>query len=156
MPYIIDGHNLIGQLSDIHLDDPEDEIQLIQRLADFFRNVQKSGTVYFDRRGVGAKRKYKLGRVQVEFVTPPNNADHAIQNRVRRLKGEARNYTVVSSDHEVMQAARSAGAQVIDAQSFIRQMEQSKMIEGKSEKPESPLTPEDIQFWQQLFENSSE
>jgi predicted RNA-binding protein with PIN domain len=156
MPYLIDGHNLIGNLSDIHLDDPDDEIRLIQRLVEFFKNARKSGTVYFDQRGYGAQRKYKLGRLQIEFVTPPNTADGAIQNKVRRLKREARNYTVVSSDREVMQAASNAGAQVIDSQTFIRQLEGSRTIGGESEKPESPLTPEDIKFWQQLFENPSE
>jgi S-adenosylhomocysteine hydrolase len=33
MPYMIDGHNLIGKLPDISLDDPNDEALLVQKLA---------------------------------------------------------------------------------------------------------------------------
>src|SRR4030067_3565369 len=102
MPYLIDGHNLIGSMPDINLDDPEDEIRLIQMLDRFLFKVRKSATVYFDQRGPGAQRRFKSGRLQVEFITSPHTADHAIQNRLRQLKGEAHNYTVVSSDHEVL------------------------------------------------------
>ncbi len=32
MHYLIDGHNLIAQISDISLDDPDDEAKLVLRL----------------------------------------------------------------------------------------------------------------------------
>ena len=35
MNYLIDGHNLIGQLPDISLDDPNDEALLVQKLSGF-------------------------------------------------------------------------------------------------------------------------
>jgi predicted RNA-binding protein with PIN domain len=154
MPYLIDGHNLIGSMLDIQLDDPEDEIQLIRRLSEFLKTTRKSGTVYFDQRSQASHRKYKSGRLKIEFITPPDTADIAIQNRLRQLKGEARNYTVISSDHEVMQAARNAGSKVLDSRAFAQQLESSPIIRDENEKPEGNLTPEDLQFWQQIFKNS--
>jgi predicted RNA-binding protein with PIN domain len=153
MPYLIDGHNLIGSIADIHLDDPEDELQLMQRLGKFLKDSRKSGTVYFDQRAPGTRRMFKVGRLQVEFATPPNSADLAIQDKLQRLKGEARNYTVISSDREVMQAAMDAGAQVMDSHTFIKLLERPhKMIRG-NEKPEAALSPEELEFWQKMFEN---
>jgi predicted RNA-binding protein with PIN domain len=155
MPYLFDGHNLIGRLENISLDDPEDELRLIQLLTEFLKDKRKSGTVYFDQRGPGARRKFKVGRLQVEFTTSPNTADHAIQKRLIRLKGETRNYTVVSSDREVMEAAKNAGAQVMDSHTFIQHLPRSHTIGDENEKPEGKLSSEDLQFWQQVFDNPS-
>ncbi len=156
MPYLIDGHNLIASMPDIHLDDPEDELQLIRRLSEFLRNTGKTGTVYFDRRGQGALGKFKSGRLAVEFITSPNTADHAIRNKLLSLKGEARNYTVVSSDHEVIHAALQSGAQIIDSPSFADQLVDPRVAKNENKKPEGTLTTEDLQFWQQLFKNPPE
>jgi hypothetical protein len=35
MPYLIDAHNLIGQLEDLSLSDPNDEAILVTRLKAF-------------------------------------------------------------------------------------------------------------------------
>ena len=156
MPYLIDGHNLIGKLPDIHLDDPEDEIQLIEKLGDLFKRKRISGTVYFDQRGPGMKRKYKLGRLQVEFSTPPNTADSAIRFRLRQLKKDASNYIVVSSDHQIMDAARAAGAQVLDSQTFAQELDPSPLDSDESEKPQSPLSSDELRHWQKLFEGDDD
>jgi len=155
MPYLIDGHNLIGRMRDISLNDPEDESRLIQTLIKFLNEVRKSGIVYFDQRIPGRQSKYKRGRLQVEFITPPHTADHAIQNKLRQLKREAHNYTVISSDYEVIQIAKERGAQVIESQEFVQQFLESPNIGDESEKPERSLTSEDIQYWQEMFNNPS-
>ena len=40
--YLIDGHNLIGQLPDLSLTDPDDEAKLVQKLTGFPR-ARRSG-----------------------------------------------------------------------------------------------------------------
>jgi len=155
MPYLIDGHNLIGSMPDINLDDPEDETRLIQMIDRFLFKVRKSATVYFDQHSPGSQRRFKSGRLQVEFSTSPHTADHAIQNRLRQLKGEARNYTVISSDHEVLQAAREAGAQVIESHTFVRHLVGPPITGDENGKPECSLTPEDIGYWQKMFGDPS-
>ncbi|MBL8045607.1 MAG: hypothetical protein JNL09_03645, partial [Anaerolineales bacterium] len=49
MPFLIDGHNLIGKMPGLRLDDPDDERQLVQFLRAYLARVKKSGTVVFDR-----------------------------------------------------------------------------------------------------------
>ena len=155
MPYLIDGHNLIGHMRDIRLNDPEDEARLIQMLSSFLNRVQKSGIVYFDQRAPGVQGKHRRGRLQVEFIAAPYTADHAIQNKLRQLKGEAHNYTIISSDHEVIQTAKERGAQVIESHKFIQQFLEFPSVRDKNEKPERILTSEEIRYWQKQFENPS-
>jgi predicted RNA-binding protein with PIN domain len=156
MPYLFDGHNIIGKIPEIHLDDPEDERQLVHLLSKFLSRVAKTGTVYFDRRSPGGKRKYRLGRLQVEFMTSPNTADQAIQTKLRRLRGEARNYTVVTSDREIETTAKAMGAKVIQSQVFVQQLEDQPSTIDREEKPEYSLSIEDVELWEKIFRNSNE
>jgi len=156
MPYLIDGHNLIGSMPDIHLDDPDDEMQLIDRLSDFFKRRRISGTVYFDQRGSGMERKFRSGRVKVEFATSPNTADMAIQRQLQRLKRNASNYIVVSSDRQIQKAARVAGASVLNSVEFARQLGGPSTITEENEKPQGPLSPDDVRHWQKIFRNNEE
>ena len=43
MFYLIDGHNLIGQLADIDLDDPNDESLLVQKLNGWTSRTRTTG-----------------------------------------------------------------------------------------------------------------
>lgn len=47
MPYLIDGHNLIGKVPNLRQDDPEDEKQLIEMLQEFCQRTGKYKEVYF-------------------------------------------------------------------------------------------------------------
>ena len=156
MPYLIDGHNLIGKMPHIHLDDPDDEMQLVHILVEFLNKVKRSGTVYFDKRAPGVERKFRSGRLLVEFMTSPNTADLAIRSKLRALKGEARNYTVVSSDHEVIQAARVAESKVIDSVTFTRQITDPQSTQDVDSRSDTSLSSEEIRFWQKLFGDPSE
>ena len=48
MPILIDGHNLIGRLPDLRLDDPDDEAKLVLRLRAYAARTRKRITVVFD------------------------------------------------------------------------------------------------------------
>jgi predicted RNA-binding protein with PIN domain len=156
MPYLIDGHNLIGSMPDIHLDDPEDELQLIHRLSDLFKRRRISGTVYFDQRGPGMERQFSAGRLKVEFATSPNTADRAIQARLQGLKRDAPNYIVVTSDHQIQNTARKAGARILESADFAQQLGVSNADPPENEKPDIPMSPRDVRQWQKLFEKNDE
>jgi predicted RNA-binding protein with PIN domain len=155
MPYLIDGHNLIGSMPDIHLADPDDEMQLVQQIVLYFGKTRKSGTIYFDRRGPGAARTTRFGRLKVEFTTPPNTADHAIQKRLKQLRGEARNYIVISSDRQVQQAAYEAGARVMESHDFVLLLQTKEAVRNGDEKPTPPITSNDVNYWEGVFRNST-
>ena len=151
MPYLIDGHNLIGQMPNICLHDPEDEMQLVLILNEFFKKRRISGTVFFDRRGPGLARKTGAGRLKVEFATPPNTADRMIEQRLRSIKKEASNCVVISSDREIQTVARVLGAKVMDSSEFAKQLQDSNTRFEEDEKPQSPISAKELRRWEKLF-----
>lgn len=152
MPYIIDGHNLIGKLSSIGLDDPDDEQKLIQLLREFLTKRNKRGTVFFDQAAPGSSTELKLGRLRVRFVRPPRIADEAIQSYLRRIKPEATNYIVVTSDRELQETAKQIGARWISSEEFASLITASNKSEPSLDKPQSPLTPQEVEEWEKLFD----
>ncbi len=152
MPYIVDGHNLIPKIPGLSLRAVDDEIELIKRLQAFQRRVRKKIEVYFDKAPPGEARMQRFGSIQAHFSPEGKTADGAILARLRQLGGDARTWTVVSSDHQVQAAARAAHARVVDAHTFARQMV-SPAPESKPApaKPNGPLSPEEIDEWLDLF-----
>jgi predicted RNA-binding protein with PIN domain len=153
MPYLIDGHNLIACMPSIDLDDPDDENRLIDKLRTYCIRMGKGMVVYFDRRAPGTNDPSPAAGLIVHFVTPPTSADEAIRDHLLRLGREAPNWTVVSSDHAVQTAARQAGARFLDGPTFARQLLVEESSARETEKPDSPLSEEEIAEWERLFRN---
>ncbi len=152
MPYIIDGHNLIGKLSSIDLADPDDEQKLIQLLREFLAKRNKRATVFFDQAAPGSSTELKLGRLRVRFVRPPRIADEAIRSYLSRIRPEATNYIVVTSDRELQGAAKQIGARWISSQEFASLITTSKKSEPALGKPQNPLTPQEIVECEKFFD----
>ncbi len=154
MPYLIDGHNLIAQIADISLDDPNDEARLLLRLRSFCARTGRKVFVYFDRRAPGAQDPPSAGGLSVHFVKTPRTADDAILAHLRRLGREAHNWTVVSSDREIQQVAKHAGARILTGSDFARLLAPSENVAEESEKPAPPSSKEEVANWERLFRNS--
>lgn len=122
MPYLIDGHNLIGQLPEISLAEIDDEQRLIELLQVFCYRENRTAEVYFDNAPPGVPRARKYGRLTAFYTRAGKSADQAIAERLHRLGKEARNWTVVSSDHQVQAAAKAKQAKVISSSAFARQL----------------------------------
>jgi predicted RNA-binding protein with PIN domain len=149
MPYLIDGHNLIPKLG-LRLDSPDDEMQLIGILQEFCRLQRREAEVYFDGAPIGQARTQKFGIVTVHFVRLGTTADSAIQSRLEKLGRAARNWIVVSSDHEVQASARSVRADVISSEKFAELLKRSNSLEIKSDE-EYKLSSEEVNEWLKLF-----
>src|SRR5512135_628624 len=117
MPYLIDGHNLIPK-SGIRLDSVDDEMELVNALQEFARLERRDVEVYFDGAPPGSAGSRRFGRVNAHFVRLGSTADSAIRTHLKRLGGAARNWIVVSSDHEVQGAARAAHARSLPSEKF--------------------------------------
>lgn len=152
MPYMIDGHNLIGNLPGISLQDPDDEARLVELLAAFCSKTKKRATVYFDRGTHGSHDPLLIGDVTARFVKPPATADQALSSHLRQLGGEAKNWTVVSSDRDVQRAARSAGARILSSHEFASMLHPATPPSEVPEKPSAPDSKEEIAFWEKLFQ----
>lgn len=128
MPYLIDGHNLIPKLG-LDLSSFDDEIALIERLNEFCR-ISRRGQldIYFDNAQPGAPEKRKIGLVNAHFVRKPMIADEAIRLRLKQLKNDAKNWSVISSDHQVQAEAKSVGAKVITSDEFARTVSETLRV----------------------------
>lgn len=149
MPYLIDGHNLIGRMRAISLSDPDDEARLVALLAAWCDRRATSATVYFDRGAPAAGGARRQGRVTVRFVRPPGTADGAIRGQLRRIGRTASNWTVVSSDREVTAAARRAGARCLQSETFAAEL-QTRSPGPAPEKPEGSSS-EEVASWLREF-----
>ncbi len=151
MPFIIDGHNLIAALPDLDLSDPDDERKLVEMLQGFCSRSNRRATVYFDRGVPGGEPTINSGRVKVRFIRLPRTADDAIRDHLLKLDKEAPNWTIVSSDREVISAAGRAGAVVLHSDAFGQMISTSTNTSVQSEKPMGAMSDEDLAEWEKLF-----
>ena len=151
MPYIIDGHNLIPKVAGLSLGDMDDEQQLVKLLQEFCRIKQKQVEVYFDNAPAGSSGPRTYGCVVARFVRQGRTADQAIKEKLHRLGGEARNWTVVSSDREVRASARSARAKSMRVEEFSQRL--NEVTAGGSHNSadhETGLSSEEVDKWIEL------
>jgi hypothetical protein len=152
MPYIIDGHNLIPKIPNIHLQDIDDEIQLVKMLQEFCRIKRKQVEVYFDNAPPGTSSVRNYGSVIARFIREGKTADQAIQKKLKRLGGEARNWTVVSSDREVKASARAARAVIISVEDFASQLLDVLTDTGfETPDSENKISAQEVEDWMRVF-----
>jgi predicted RNA-binding protein with PIN domain len=150
MLLLIDGHNLIGQgqLPDLRLDDPDDEARLVIRLRSYCARTGKRVTVVFDH-GLPGGRSWELsgGGVDVVFAPAGRTADGILRERIRRAR-DPRGLTVVTSDRQVIAAARVCGVRVVRSEEFAAQLNVSRTVEAE---PDVYLSAEEIEEWLKVF-----
>ena len=149
MPFLIDGHNVIAALPDIDLADDNDEAQLVIKLRAWTSRIRRKAIVIFDG-GITGGPSSDLSSPDVHVVFAARfhtNADRIIHERLKSLS-DASNWTVISSDHEVLDQARLVGAKVMTAQRFSEQLNQPLIPE--QEKPEY-VSPAAVNAWLELF-----
>jgi uncharacterized protein len=148
MPYIIDGHNLIGKIPDISLSDIDDEVMLIKMLESYFKHTRKKAIVYFDHANPAAKGQiFNSAFLQVIFVRQPKTADQAIVEKLKSLRGNAPNYTVVSSDNWIITNASKAGATVISSDDFYKKIH----LPHKKDENVGNQTENNVDYWLKVF-----
>ncbi|HET91913.1 MAG TPA: hypothetical protein ENN99_14425 [Chloroflexi bacterium] len=152
MSLLVDGHNLVGKLPNLHLDDPDDEAKLVLRLRSYAARTGSRITVVFDR-GMPGGRSWSLsgGGVDAIFAPTGRTADSVLCERIRRAR-DPRRLTVVSSDHEVIEAAQRRGARVMRSEVFAEQLEPPVAPPpAVEEEREVQLSTAEIEEWLELF-----
>lgn len=152
MYYLIDGHNLIGQLADIDLDDPNDESLLVQKLNGWTGRTRNSVWVVFDNGIPGGPSRMTSGRVKVHFAPHETSADSVIRKRIPSLK-PIRDWTVVSDDHAVQDVARKFKVPVMRSTDFARLLDAPPPAAKPTpdEDPDLRLTDDDVDDWLNEF-----
>lgn len=151
MPYLIDGHNLVAHTPGLSLDDPDDEARLVQLLRAFCARRSTTATVYFDGGRAGRPAQATSSGVTAHFVRAPASADDAIARHLSRLGKVAPNWTVVSSDGEVIAAARRARAKTISSKAFAALLRQPDPPKEEGDKPALIDAAEEVARWESAF-----
>jgi len=150
MPYLIDGHNLIPKLG-LDLNSFDDETELVDRLNEFCRLSRRGQVeIYFDNAPAAVPAMRRIGLVKAHFVRRPLIADEAIRVRLKKLKNDARNWSVVSSDHRVQAEARAVGARVVSSEEFARTVIET-LRAGPPAGDKKQISSQELMEWLTLF-----
>ncbi|HEX2620019.1 MAG TPA: NYN domain-containing protein, partial [Phototrophicaceae bacterium] len=152
MTYLIDGHNLIGKLPDIDLDDPNDEALLVQKLIGFSARTRQRCVVIFDQGLPGGASRMSTTWVKVVFAPHNSNADRVMTTRISGLPNP-KEWTVVSSDNDVLAAARRRKMQTLKSAEFAALMQRPDEPDkpGVDEAPDVHLSDSQVDEWMTLF-----
>ena len=152
MPYLIDGHNLIGtgRLPGISLADEDDEEKLVRLLRRFRARARTRVTVVFER-GLpgGHARGLSGGGVEVVFASATGQtADEVLIARIRRTRHPAA-LRVVSSDQHVLRVARERGCRVVPTPVFAREL--TRPLPQTPARENVRLSQEEVEEWLRIF-----
>jgi uncharacterized protein len=151
MTYMIDGHNLIGQLPDISLDDPNDEALLVQKLIGFCARTGKNCVVVFDYGLPGGSSRMSTRAVQVVFASGRSSADRVMMERINKIP-DPTGWIVVSSDHDVLGTARKRRMSTLHSDEFAVLMQAPpKRVVDMGEATDVNLSEKEVDEWLDLF-----
>ncbi len=156
MPLLIDGHNLIGKLPDLHLSDPNDEDKLIARLKQYVARTGKRVTVVFDPPKQSewfawSDDRYDYRNLKVIFVTMGRTADHVIRELIASERDRS-GLIVVTSDAAVANFARQCGVpapNVRKSEDFAKEMQVAMSAPAPAEKP--VVSRAEVDEWLKVF-----
>ncbi|MEW5959347.1 MAG: NYN domain-containing protein [Chloroflexota bacterium] len=155
MHWLIDGHNLIGQMPNLRLSDPHDEAELLEYLRRYRARTGHRLTVVFD-----AGPSYqpappqKKGDVTVLFARPGQTADQVIKRRLRKIR-DPQGTIVVTSDRALQQAAQRLQVRVVEAGEFGQQLLQlsaaGQEVADRGSLADVRLSADEVEEWLTLF-----
>ena len=154
MALLIDGHNLIGQMQDLSLADPDDEAKLIKQLRTFGLLARKQITVIFDPSPHDTTtRLYNdiqhYDSVKVIYAMPGQKADDLIRNLVGKVR-DKQGTLVITSDNAVAKFTRVCGVKVLSSPDFIKQMKSQLAERIFTDAKPSPTRKENKE-WAEVF-----
>ena len=153
MTYLIDGHNLIGQLPDLALSDPDDEAKLVQKLIGLAARQRRRMVVIFDSGLPGGKSRLSTRQVEVVFASARSSADDVMKARIRAARDPGQ-WVVVSNDRAVIDAARARRMTILTSAEFaplLRPAPPPKRDPGEAS--DVYVSPEEVEAWLKIFKD---
>lgn len=152
MPYLIDGHNVIGQMPGLSLDDPDDEAKLVALVQRFCLRGRRKATIIFDRGLPGGVSRLSSSEVTVVFASDRHTtADDLVLNRIRAERNPG-GLIVVSSDRKIADAARQRRMKVESAREFGLRLARPAKGAGPAPEKEQGLGKDELAEWEAVFE----
>ena len=109
--------------------------------------------IFFDNAAPGYQGIAKHGSVSIYFSSARSTADEAIHRYLISHRHETGNMTVVSSDHQVQQDARSLKARILSSEVFAQQIKEllDNTEKGFTDPPDALLSPGEVAEWEKIF-----
>ena len=153
MPLLVDGHNLIGQVTGLSLADADDEAQLVLLLRRY--STAKRGRqviVVFDRGVYGHPQQLNGYGITCYFARSPQDADAELIKRLRAIQ-RPREWTLVTSDQAIVRVAAERGVRVIGAHEFAHQLQAGpiRTAAAPEEKRDVRLSDAEVEEWLEFF-----
>jgi predicted RNA-binding protein with PIN domain len=148
--FLIDGHNLIGQMRDIHLDDPDDEAQLVDRLHQYALAGRHRITVIFDDGSPGQNPVLSRGPVKAIFALPGSSADQLIIRRLPRIR-DRQAWLIVTSDHEILAAASARRLRTERSEIFAARLQSPPTEPAAPDPRQQPPSDDEVEMWLRRF-----
>lgn len=129
---IIDGYNLIRQSNELSLIDTKDlesgRRALIQKCAAYKKVKPCHITIVFDaaKTDNSTINEDREAGIKIFYSSQGQTADEVIIKLLKKQKGH---YFCVSSDNEILKAAKSNGHSYLNSKDFEKKMEQALMME---------------------------
>jgi hypothetical protein len=157
MNYIIDGYNLAFKIKSIHNqilggNTGKAIVLLIQFVKQQLHSKAEKIILALDGEKSSAN-KSNLSGIELWFSNKPQTADQLIQAFVRKLKNP-RNWTVVSSDNEIIFTARDHGVNVLKSENFVNQ-KTAASVKNKFSQKENPQNI-DLDYWLNTFNSNKD
>ena len=155
---LIDGHNLIGQMPDLRLDDPDDEEKLLLRLKSYRGRTGRRVVVFFDPGAAYSSPNRKSdGGISIRRAGTGQRADDLIVQHVLHHHNP-RELTVVTSDRAIRDSVLGQGAKTVDSATFAADLagSGSRRVWPRrdSGSQDRRLSVEEIQEWLEVFGHS--
>jgi predicted RNA-binding protein with PIN domain len=172
---LVDGHNLIGQLQDLSLDDPYDEAKLAMAIRSYCMRSKMKATVIFDN-GLpgGISKQLSNSNCTVIFAPPGTQADTLLMRRARELIDPRDPLLLVTSDRRILRLAFAYGIETLSSPEFaimigFRPVEVDEQpIKSHSlpaparvtfvydKDPNPTITQQEVAYWLPIFERRLE
>ncbi len=185
MLYLIDGYNLLFSGANRRPRDPQalevDREELVRLLNRLHAARRGRSIVVFDCKRpfflFGLPRRRRVGDVEIRFAPDDAIADDVLKDLIRETR-DAQGTTVVTSDREILDAARARGMRMAKAREFWTMLVEGRFREEgrqgggaaktrrggpeKRKQPEPPAPPEhpgkqsgisdgEVDYWMREF-----
>ena len=155
MSFIIDGYNLLWAVQKLNEQlEPVSDVQLCHIIALYLKLVGERGQIVFD--GIGPPDKTGFGNInnlEVIFAGRDVEADTIIEDKINASTAP-KNLTIVSSDRELRQAARTRRAVSVKSEEFWTDVQKQLTRKAKTREPQEKfrgISEGETKQWLKIF-----
>ena len=152
---IIDGWNVCWKIPEISTFIPENlemaRRKLNARVKSYCQCKKIQYKIIYDGQPHIYSKSVHMDKSPIQFSKDPQKADSLIIDFLRKQKN-SREWTVITSDRELIIRVKNLEAQVITSESFIEKIKSKTVKESGISVKENPnVNKDDIQYWLKRF-----